>query len=114
MKSFLHQQSLNIHDNLDLKCRGVLYQAGILKCQSDLDIIAKGETMLELHRDKAIDTIVKAVSIAGVCGVMALVSAVKADIAQGDQDDHAILHKSMINDPNYDRIKSEWLHHLIT
>ena len=53
-------------------------------------------------------------SIAGVRGVMALVSAVKTDIGQGDQDDHAVLYKLMIRDPNYDRIKLEWLHHLLT
>ena len=114
VERFLRQQSLNIFDNLDLKCRGFLYQAGILKCQSDLDIIAQGEIEPKSCRDKAIETIVKVVSTAGVRGVMALVSAVKTDIEQGDQDDHAILYKAMISDPNYDKIKSEWLDHLIT
>ena len=103
-----------MYDNLDLKCHGVLYQAGILKHQTDLDIIAQGETEPKLYRDKAIEIIIKAVSTAGVRGVMALVSAVKTDIEQGDQDDHAVLYKLMIRDPNYGKIKSEWLHHLLT
>ena len=113
VERFLHQQSLNIYDNLDLICRGALYQVGILKYQTDLDIIAQGETNPESYRDKAIETITKAVTIAGVHGVIALVSAVKADIGHGDQDDHAVLYKLMIRDPNYNRIKSEWLHQLL-
>ena len=113
VERFLHQQSLNIYDNLDLKCRGALYQAGILKYQTDLDIIEQGETKPELYRDKAIETIIKAVTIAGVRGVMALLSAVKADIGHGDQDDHAVLYKLMLRDLNYNRIKSEWLHQLL-
>ena len=65
-----------------------------------------------LYRDKAIETIIKPVNISGVRGVMALVSAVKADIGQRYQDDHAVLYKFMISDPNYKRIKLEWLHQL--
>ena len=114
VERFLHQQYLNIYDKLDLKCRGALYQAGILKHQTDLDTIAQGETEPELYRDKAIETIKKAVTIAGVRGVMALVSAVKTDIGHGDQDDHAVLYKLMIRDPDYNSIKTEWLHHLLT
>ena len=107
MERFLHQQSLNIYDNLDLLSSGVLYQAGILKNQTDLNIIAQGEMKPNLYRNKAIETIIKAVSISGVCGIMVLVSPVKANIGQGDQDDNAVLYKLMKSDPNYNKIKLE-------
>ena len=62
-----------------------------------------------LYCDKVIEIIIEEVNISGVRGVMALVSAVKTDIGQGDQDDNAVLCKLMISDPNYNKIKWQCL-----